>query len=158
MPSAYRRIQKIIIMKTRGICSDQAGYALKQYVKQWLETKGWEYKDFGTYSPESVDYPDFAPPLALAVEAGECYPGIAICGSGNGINMTLNKHQGVRAALCWTAEIAHLARQHNDANVLVMPGRFIGTEEADMIMTEFFNTAFEGGRHHRGIDKIPVQG
>lgn len=93
MPSAYRRIQKIIIMKTIGICSDHAGYALKQYVKQWLETKGWEYKDFGTYSPESVDYPDFAHPLALAVEAGECYPGIAICGSGNGINMTLNKHQ-----------------------------------------------------------------
>ena len=86
------------------------------------------------------------------------YPGIAICGSGNGINMTLNKHQGIRAALCWTAEIAHLARQHNDANVLVMPGRFIGTEEADMIMTEFFNTSFEGGRHQRRIDKIPVQG
>ena len=85
-------------MKTIGICSDHAGYALKQYVKQWLETKGWEYKDFGTYSPESVDYPDFAHPLALAVEAGECYPGIAICGSGNGINMTLNKHQGIRAA------------------------------------------------------------
>ena len=85
-------------------------------------------------------------------------PGIAICGSGNGINMTLNKHQGIRAALCWTAEIAHLARQHNDANVLVMPGRFIGTEEADMIMTEFFNTSFEGGRHQRRIDKIPVQG
>lgn len=112
-------------MKTIGICSDHAGYALKQYVKQWLETKGWEYKDFGTYSPESVDYPDFAHPLALAVEAGECYPGIAICGSGNGINMTLNKHQGIRAALCWTAEIAGLARQHNDANVLVMPGRFV---------------------------------
>ena len=92
------------------------------------------------------------------LEAGECYPGIAICGSGNGINMTLNKHQGIRAALCWTAEIAHLARQHNDANVLVMPGRFIGTEEADMIMTEFFNTSFEGGRHQRRIDKIPVQG
>ena len=137
MPSAYRRIQKIIIMKTIGICSDHAGYALKQYVKQWLETKGWEYKDFGTYSPESVDYPDFAHPLALAVEAGECYPGIAICGSGNGINMTLNKHQGVRAALCWTAEIAHLARQHNDANVLfdVIAGR-------RHLLTKDFNVAF----------------
>ena len=105
------------------------------------------YKDFGTYSTESCDYPDFAHQLAQAVEAGECYPGIAICGSGNGINMTLNKHQGIRAALCWTAEIAHLARQHNDANILVMPGRFIGTD-----------TSFEGGRHQRRIDKIPVQG
>jgi len=95
--------------------------------------------------------------LALAVEAGECYPGIAICGSGNGISMTLNKHQGIRAALCWTAEIAHLARQHNDANVLVMPGRFISTEEADMILTEFFSTPFEGGRHQKRIDKIPVK-
>ena len=103
------------------------------------------------------DHAGFAHPLALAVEAGECYPGIAICGSGEGISMTLNKHQGIRAALCWTAEIAHLARQHNDANVLVMPGRFISTEEADMIMREFFSTQFEGGRHQKRIDKIPVR-
>ena len=115
------------------------------------------YKDFGTNSTASVDYPDYAHPLALAVESGECYPGIAICGSGNGINMTLNKHQGIRAALCWNAEIAHLARQHNDANVLVMPGRFISTEEADMILTEFFSTKFDGGRHQNRIDKIPVK-
>lgn len=147
-----------IYMKTIGLCSDHAGFELKEYVRGWLEAKGWPYKDYGTYSTESCDYPDFAHQLAQAVEAGECYPGIAICGSGNGINMTLNKHQGIRAALCWTAEIAHLARQHNDANVLVMPGRFIGTKEADMIMTEFFNTSFEGGRHQRRIDKIPVQG
>ena len=147
-----------IYMKTIGLCSDHAGFELKEYVRSWLAAKGWPYKDYGTYSTESCDYPDFAHQLAQAVEAGECYPGIAICGSGNGINMTLNKHQGIRAALCWTAEIAHLARQHNDANVLVMPGRFIGTEEADMIMTEFFNTSFEGGRHQRRIDKIPVQG
>ena len=144
-------------MKTIGICSDHAGYALKQYVKQCLEAKGWEYKDFGTYSPESVDYPDFAHPLALAVEADECYPGIAICGSGNGINITLNKHQGIRAALCWTAEIAGLARQHNDANVLVMPGRFITNQEANEIMTKFFSTPFEGGRHQRRVEKIPVK-
>lgn len=143
-------------MKTIGIASDHAGYELKQCVRTWLEAKGWEYKDFGTYSTESCDYPDFAHPLANAVEAGECYPGIAICGSGNGINMTLNKHQGIRAALCWIPEISHLARQHNDANVLVMPGRFITTDEADKILTEFFNTAFEGGRHQRRIDKIPV--
>lgn len=144
-------------MKTIGLASDHAGFALKQYVKQWLEEKGLEYKDFGTYSDASCDYSDFAHPLALAVEAGECYPGIAVCGSGQGIGMTLNKHQGIRAALCWIPEIAHLARQHNDANVLVMPGRFIGNEMADAIMTEFFNTDFEGGRHQARIDKMPVK-
>jgi len=143
-------------MKTIGICSDHAGFELKEFVRGWLEAKGLEYKDFGTYSAESCDYPDFAHALARAMEAGECHPGIAICGSGEGISMTLNKHQGIRAALCWKSEIAHLARQHNDANVLVMPGRFISTEEADQIMTEFFNTDFEGGRHQRRIDKIPV--
>ena len=121
-----------------------------------MDAKGWPYKDFGTNSCESVDYPDFAHPLALAVEAGECYPGIAICGSGNGINMTLNKHQGIRAALCWIPEIAHLARLHNDANILVMPGRFITNEEAVQIMEQFFSTEFEGGRHIRRINKIPI--
>ena len=144
-------------MKTVGICSDHAGFELKEFVRGWLRDKGMEYKDFGTYSLDSCDYPDFAHPMALAVEAGECYPGIAVCGSGNGIAMTLNKHQGIRAALCWNAELANLARQHNDANVLVMPGRYISTEEADMILTEFFNTAFEGGRHQLRVDKIPVK-
>ncbi len=144
-------------MKTIGLASDHAGFELKEFVKQWLEQKGWEYKDFGTYSTASCDYPDFAHPLAEAVEAGECYPGIAICGSGEGISMPLNKHQGIRAALCWIPEIARLARQHNDSNVLVMPGRFIDTATADQIMTEFFNTAFEGGRHQARIDKIPVK-
>lgn len=144
-------------MKTIGLASDHAGFELKEFVKQWLEQKRWEYKDFGTYSTASCDYPDFAHPLAEAVEAGECYPGIAICGSGEGISMTLNKHQGIRAALCWIPEIARLARQHNDSNVLVMPGRFIDTATADQIMTEFFNTAFEGGRHQARIDKIPVK-
>lgn len=144
-------------MKTIGICSDHAGFELKEFVRHWLEAKGWEYKDFGTYSTESCDYPDFAHPLAAAVESGECYPGIAICGSGNGISMTLNKHQGIRAALCWKPALAELARQHNDANILVMPGRFISTEEADQIMNGFFNSQFEGGRHQRRIDKIPVK-
>ena len=144
-------------MKTLGSCSDHAGFELKQFVNQWLDVKGLSYKDFGTYSSESCDYPDFAHPLALAVEAGECYLGVAICGSGNGIAMTLNKHQGIRAALSWIPEIAHLARQHNDANVLVMPGRFISTDMADKIMSEFFSTSFEGGRHQRRIDKIPVK-
>ncbi|MCK9160187.1 MAG: ribose 5-phosphate isomerase B [Bacteroidaceae bacterium] len=144
-------------MKTIGLCSDHAGFALKQHIREWLDTKGWAYKDFGTNTTESCDYPDFAHPLALAVEAGECYPGIAICGSGLGIDITLNKHQGIRAALCWMPEIAHLARQHNDANVLVMPGRFISNEEADKVMEEFFSTTFDGGRHLRRINKIPVK-
>ena len=144
-------------VKTVGLASDHAGYALKQFVKEYLAEKGYAYKDFGTDSEASCDYADYAHPLARAVEDGECYPGIAICGSGEGISMTLNKHQGVRAALCWNAEIAHLARQHNDANVLVMPGRFISTEEADMILTEFFSTKFDGGRHQNRIDKIPVK-
>lgn len=144
-------------MKIVGLCCDHAGFELKEFVRGWLKAKGIEYKDFGTYSTDSCDYPDFAHPLASAVETGECYPGIAICGSGNGISMTLNKHQGIRAALCWTPEIAHMARLHNDANILVMPGRYISTQEADMIMTEFFDTAFEGGRHQKRIDKIPVK-
>ena len=144
-------------MKTIGLACDHAGYELKEYVKTWLEAKGWKYKDFGTYSTDSCDYPAFAHQLAVAVEAGECYPGIAICGSGEGISMTLNKHQGIRAALVWIPEIAHMTRLHNDANVLVMPGRYIDTETASQIMEEFFNTEFEGGRHQERIDKIPVK-
>lgn len=143
-------------MKTIGLCCDHAGYELKEYVKQLLDSKGFTYKDFGTNSTDSCDYPDFAHPLAVAVEAGEVYPGIAICGTGNGIAITLNKHQGVRAALCWKEEIARLAREHNDANILVMPGRFISLEEATRSVKTFLNTSFEGGRHQRRIDKIPV--
>lgn len=140
-----------------GIASDHAGFELKEYVKTYLEAKGLEYQDFGTHSTASCDYPDYAHPLAQAVESGQCYPGIAICGSGEGISMTLNKHQGIRAALCWLPVIAHLARQHNDANVLVMPGRFITNQEANAILDEFFTTPFEGGRHQNRIDKIPVK-
>ena len=144
-------------MKVIGFCSDHAGFELKEYLKTVLSGRGWECKDFGTYSTDSCDYPDFAHPLALAVEAGEVYPGIAICGTGNGISMTLNKHQGIRAALCWSAEIAALARAHNDANVLSMPGRFLTKEEAVKIVEAFFETPYEGGRHQRRIDKIPVR-
>lgn len=143
-------------MNTIGLCSDHAGFELKEYVKQILDAKGLPYKDFGTYSADSCDYPDFAHPLALAVENGEVYPGIAFCGTGNGIGITLNKHQGIRAALCWQEEIARLARAHNDANVLVLPGRFISKEEATKAVDTFFNTPFEGGRHQRRIDKIPL--
>ncbi len=144
-------------IKTIGICSDHAGYELKSIIEGYLESKGLKYKDFGTYSETSCDYPDFAHPCALAVEKGECYPGIAMCGSGNGIAMTLNKHQGIRAALCWNTELASLARRHNDANVLVLPARFIAPEVALAIVDTFLTTDFEGGRHQRRIDKIAVK-
>lgn len=139
-----------------GLANDHAGFALKEYVKQYLTERGEEYKDYGTYSEDSCDYPDFAHALANGMAKGECNIGIAICGSGEGISMTLNKHQHIRAALVWQPEIAHLTRQHNDANVLVMPGRFITNEEARAIMDEFFATPFEGGRHVRRIEKIPL--
>ena len=143
-------------IKTIGIASDHAGYALKQYVKRYLDDHGYTYKDYGTYSEVSCDYSDFGHALARGMEQGEVFPGIAICGSGEGISMTLNKHQCIRAGLCWIPEIAHLIRQHNDANVLVMPGRFIDEETAGKIMDEFFATDFEGGRHQARIDKIPL--
>ena len=144
-------------VKTVGVACDHAGFPLKQFVIQYLESKGYQYKDFGTYSDTSCDYPDFAHPLAEAVESGECYPGIAICGSGEGIVMTPNKHQGIRAGLAWDKEVAGLIRQHNNANVLVMPGRFIANKLAETIMDEFFKTPFEGGRHERRVEKIPVK-
>ena len=144
-------------IKTVGIACDHAGYALKQIVKQYLDEKGYAYKDYGTYNDESCDYSDYGHALAEGMENGEVYPGIAICGSGEGISMTLNKHQSIRAGLCWIPEIAHLARQHNDANVLVMPGRFIDTKMASKILEEFFNTSFEGGRHAKRIAKIPLK-
>ena len=143
-------------IKTIGIASDHAGFALKQYVKEYRETHGIAYKDYGTYSDTSCDYSDYGHALARGIEEGEVYPGIAICGSGEGINMTLNKHQAIRAGLCWIPEIAHLIRQHNDANVLVMPGRFIDNATAKAILDEFFSTPFEGGRHQKRIDKIPL--
>lgn len=143
-------------MKKIGIASDHAGFPLKQFVLEYLREHGYEYKDYGTYSNESCDYPDFGHALANGMEQGEVYPGIGICGSGEGISMTLNKHQSIRAGLAWTPEIAHLIRQHNDANVLVLPGRFIDKDTAKSILDEFFNTAFEGGRHLQRIEKIPV--
>lgn len=141
-----------------GLCSDHAGFELKSIIEGFFTAQDVEYKDFGTNSEDSCDYPDFAHPCAEAVENGSVYPAIAICGTGNGIGMTLNKHQGVRAALCWNKEIARLARAHNDANVLVMPARFIRPDEALSIVETFFSTAFEGGRHQRRIDKIPAAG
>ena len=143
-------------VKTVGICADHAGWALKEFVKLWLNQRGYGFRDFGTFNAQSCDYPDFGHPLAQAVEKGEVYPGIAICGTGNGINMTLNKYPGIRAALCWNPEICEYARLHNDANVLVMPGRYISPREADDILSMFFDSEFEGGRHERRINKIPI--
>lgn len=140
-----------------AICSDHAGFELKSVIEGYLDAGDRTYRDFGTHSTESCDYPDFAHPCAIAVENGDCYPGIAMCGSGNGIAMTLNKHQGIRAAICWTPELARLARQHNDANVLVLPARFIDNVTALEIVDAFLNTPFEGGRHLRRIAKIPAQ-
>lgn len=144
-------------VKTIGIASDHAGYALKQFVIKYLTEKGYTYKDYGTYTEDSCDYSDFGHLLANGIEQGEVFPGIAICGSGEGINMTVNKHQSIRAGLAWIPEIAHLIRQHNDANILVMPGRFISNDTARQILDEFFSTPFEGGRHQARIDKIPVK-
>ncbi len=143
--------------KKLAICSDHAGYELKSIVEGYLLSQGIESEDFGCFSYESCDYADFAHPCALAVEEGRDYPGIGICGSGNGIGMTLNKHQGIRAALCWNVELARLARAHNDANVLVLPARFIEPTLALAIVDTFLNTPFDGGRHERRIAKMPVK-
>ena len=141
-------------MKKVGIASDHAGYEMKEFVVGYLQAKGFEVYDFGTHSPESVDYADFGHPLAEAVEKGDVACGVGLCGSGEGISMTLNKHQGIRAGLCWLPEIAHLIRQHNDANVVVLPARFISNDEAMAIVDAFLNTEFEGGRHVRRVEKI----
>ena len=142
---------------TIAMASDHAGYDLKIQLIPYLESLGYKIKDFGTYSAESCDYADFAHPAAEAVEKGEYPFGIAMCGSGNGIQMTLNKHQGIRAALCWTPEIASLAKRHNNANFLVLPARFISLEKAEKIVDAYLSASFEGGRHQNRIDKIPVK-
>lgn len=142
---------------TLGICSDHAGYEYKQKLMEWLGSKGYQVKDFGTDSTESMDYPDVAHPLAEAVEKGEVEKGIAMCGTGNGMAMTLNKHQGIRAGLAWDVEIGKLVKQHNNANVLVMPARFISFDMVCEITGAWLDTEFEGGRHQKRIDKIPVK-
>ena len=137
-----------------AIGADHAGFSLKKDIISLLEGEGWKVIDKGTYSEESTDYPDYAHPVAELVESGDVAAGILICGSGNGICMTANKHHGVRAALCWEEEIAALSRQHNNANVLCMPARFIPVEKAKAITDVFMSTAFEGGRHQKRVDKI----
>lgn len=139
-----------------GVACDHAGYELKTKVIKHLESKGCVVHDFGTDSAESVDYPDYAHKLAGAVESGSCQFGIAICGSGNGVNMTVNHHRKVRGALCWTPEIAALARQHNDANIISLPARFIEPSIALQMVDVFLSTDFEGGRHQRRVEKIDL--
>ena len=146
-------------MKNRkiAIVSDHAGYILKEKLLKYLIEEHYEVKDLGCFSDEIVDYPDFGHPLANAVSSGEFQTGISICGTGNGINMTVNKHPGIRGALCWSEEISRLARAHNDANICALPGRFISESEAFLIVRTFLNTDFEGGRHKRRIDKISLK-
>lgn len=140
-----------------AIAADHAGYDKKTLVKDFLELKGFIVWDFGTYSSESVDYPDFVHPLAEAIEEGMFGFGIVLCGSGNGVNMTANKHQGIRSALCWNRQIARLARNHNDANVCAIPARFLTDDETIQIVETFLHSDFEGGRHNSRIGKIPTK-
>jgi ribose 5-phosphate isomerase B len=143
--------------KKIAVVSDHAGFYLKEKLVAYLIKEKFDVKDLGTSSSESVDYPDFGHPLANAVSAGEFETGISICGTGNGINMVVNKHPGIRAALCWSEEISRLSRAHNDANILTLPGWFITESEAYLIAKTFLTTEFEGGRHSRRIDKISLK-
>ncbi len=147
---------KLTNMEKVAFASDHAGYELKEVLKKYMTEKGYEVVDFGTDSEESCDYADYAHPAAVAVEKGECAFGIAMCGSGNGIGMTLNKHQGIRAGLAWMEDLADLAKRHNNANFLVLPARFISEFLAKNIVDAYLAAPFEGGRHQRRIDKMPV--
>ena len=144
-------------MKKIGIASDHAGYEMKEFLTGYLSSKGYDVYDFGTDSPESVDYADFAHPLAEAIEDGTVEMGVGLCGSGEGMAMTLNKHQAIRAGLCWLPEIVELTRLHNNATVLVLPARFISNDEAVAMVDTFFATEFEGDRHIRRIEKMVVK-
>ena len=141
---------------TIAIGADHAGFQLKNSIADYVKSLGHTVNDFGATSEASVDYPDFAHPVAFAVEQGKANWGILICGSANGICMAANKHKGIRAAVCWMREIATLARCHNDANILGLPARFITIDEAKACVDEFLNTSFEGGRHAKRVDKIPL--
>jgi len=142
--------------RTIAIASDHAGYQMKQQLIAYLQKGGNKVCDLGPGTGESVDYPDFGHPLAEEVETGRCPLGISLCGSGNGINMVVNKHKGIRGALCWNKEIAILARKHNDANICSIPARFVDFELAKEIVDLFLLTPYEGGRHQKRIEKIPL--
>ncbi len=143
--------------KKLAIASDHAGYQMKLSIIKYLEGKGYEVNDFGTDSTDAVNYPDFGHPLAEAVESGRFDLGISLCGSGNGINMVTNKHQGIRGALCWNKEISTMARLHNDANICSLPARYLDLETAREILDAFLETDYEGGRHDIRISHIPIQ-
>jgi ribose 5-phosphate isomerase B len=140
--------------KPIALGADHAGVAYKKEVIEWLENKGYQVKDFGTYSTDSVDYPDFAHPTAASVETGEAAFGILFCGSANGVAITANKHASIRAGLCWLPEVAELTRLHNDANIICIPARFVSVESAIEMIDLFMTTTFEGGRHQGRVDKI----
>lgn len=140
-----------------AIVSDHAGFFLKEKLLDYLIKEKYNVRDLGCPTDEAVDYPDYGHPLANAVASGEFELGLSICGTGNGINMTVNKHPGIRSALCWNEEISRLARAHNDANICAIPGRFVSESEAYLIVKTFLETKFEGGRHKRRIDKIPLR-
>ncbi len=140
--------------KMIGMASDHAAYDLKEFILGWLTSKGFEVVDYGCMSEESVDYADFGHALARGIESGEVERGVAMCGSGIGMSMTLNRHKGVRASLCWRADIAAVTRAHNDSNVVVLPARFITNDEALQIVSAWLESEFEGGRHARRIEKI----
>ncbi len=142
------------MQKNIAIGCDHAGFDYKEMLKPFLSAQGFSLTDCGTFGKESVDYPDFAHPVARAVENGDAAWGILICGSANGVAITANKHAGIRAAICWTEEIAALARQHNDANIICIPARFVSEELAKQMVTVFSQTAFEGGRHQNRVNKI----
>lgn len=142
------------LSKPIAIGSDHAGFEMKEFVISFIEGKDLVFKDFGPATNDAVDYPDFAHPVAQAVESGDCAFGILLCGSGNGVAITANKHQGIRAALCWDDEIAALARKHNNANILCIPARFVSESTAEEMVEVFLNTAFEGGRHANRVHKI----
>lgn len=140
-----------------AIGCDHAGFDYKEAIISFLEGKGIAFTDFGTHSTDSVDYPDFAHPVALAVEKGEAAFGILLCGSANGVAITANKHQGIRAAICWGEELAQLARQHNNANIICIPARFVREGDVEKMIDLFIHTPFEGGRHENRVNKIACQ-
>lgn len=142
------------MMEKIAIGADHAGFEYKELLRKWLERNGYPTKDFGTYSTESADYPDFAHSVSIAVEKKEFDLGLLICGSANGVAITANKHQHIRAAICWNEELAALARQHNNANVLCLPARFVSIELAEKILDRFLHSSFEGGRHERRVNKM----
>ncbi len=147
---------RIMDMQKIVIACDHAGFQMKEFIKKQLAEKGFEIVDFGTNSDQSVDYPDYAHKVGAAIGGGEVALGLVLCGTGNGVNMTVNKHKGVRSALCWNEEIARLARTHNNANVCALPARFISAQEAWRIVQTFLSAEFEGGRHETRINKIDL--